>query len=156
MKCNYLRNENNSVDRWEIKLVDGQLKFVPVSEEEYVKGTFELYDMEIVTPKNKFINALKRGDYVIGVDYNPFLYHNVFHYENGVLEFFKFDDESELFMAPLRLKREETIFLGTSSSPIFKLFIDTMPHYDDLIVCRKGNLLDIENIPPSIANFMKR
>lgn len=154
MKCNYKRKINNSTPKWAIKPVDGKFRNVPVSEEEYIKGIFNQYDMEIVTPKKKLINALKQGDYVIGIDYNPFLFQNVFHYENGLLEFFKFADVGDQIAAPLRLKREKSILLGTSSSLIFKAFVDSMPHYDEFIVCRKGNLLDIENIPPSIARLI--
>ena len=78
----------------------------------------------------------------------------MFHYENGLLEFFKFADVGKTVMAPLKLKREKSILLGTSSSLIFKAFVDTIPHYDEFIVYRKGNLLDIKNIPPSIASLI--
>lgn len=154
MKCNYKRKINNYIPREAIQTIDGKFRNVPVSEEEYIKGIFNQYDMEIVTPKKKLINALKQGDYVIGIDYNPFLFQNVFHYENGLLEFFKFADVGKTVMAPLKLKREKSILLGTSSSLIFKAFVDSMPHYDEFIVCRKGNLLDMENIPPSIARLI--
>lgn len=154
MKCNYKRNQNITYPRKAIQIVDGQFKEIFLTEKEYIEVLFEQYDVEIVTPKNKLINALKQGDYVIGIDYNPFLFQNVFHYENGLLEFFKFADVGDQIAAPLRLKREKSILLGTSSSLIFKAFVDSMPHYDEFIVCRKGNLLDIENIPPSIARLI--
>lgn len=144
-----------SIPRWATKVEDGMVKIISVSEKEYIDGMFKQYDVEIVTPKDKLVNALKNGDYVIGVDYNPFLFQNVFHYKNGMIEFFRFADVGKNVMVPLRLSREETIFLGTSSSSTFKLFIDTMPHYDDLIVYRKGNLLDIENITRSITSLIK-
>ena len=148
-----MKYNNNSIPRWAIKNVDGKFKNVPINEKEYIEGTFKQYAIEIVNPKNKLINALKQGDYVIGIDYNPFLFQNVFHYKNGLLEFFKFEDAGELVMAPLKLNREVSIFLGTSNSSLFEVFIDTMPHYDDLIVYRKGNLLDIKNIQPSLLPF---
>lgn len=155
MKCNYKRNQNITYPRKAIQIVDGQFKEIFLTEKEYIEVLFEQYDVEIVTPKNKLINALKKGDYVIGIDYNPFLFQNVFHYENGLLEFFKFADVGDQIAAPLRLKREKSILLGTSSSLIFKAFVDSMPHYDEFMVCRKGNLLDIENIPPSIASLIR-
>ena len=34
MKCNYNRNQNNSIPRWAVTIIDGELKEVPVSEEE--------------------------------------------------------------------------------------------------------------------------
>ena len=156
MKCNYKRKLNNYIPREAIQTVDGKFKNVPISEKEYIEGIFTQYDIEIVTTKSKFINALKQGNYVIGVDYNPFLFQNVFHYKNGILEFYRFADVGNHLLAPLKLKREQTIFLGASSSSIFEVFFDTLPHYDEFIVCHKGNLIDIENIPPSIASFMKR
>ena len=52
MKCNYKRNQNNSIPRWAVTVVDGKLKKVPVSEEEYIRGYFEQYGVEIVTPKD--------------------------------------------------------------------------------------------------------
>lgn len=155
MKCNYNRNKNISYSKKAIQIVDGQFKEILLSENEYIKALIEQYDIEVVTTKNKLIKALKQGDYVIGIDYNPFLFQNVFHYENGLLEFFKFADVGDQIAAPLRLKREKSILLGTSSSLIFKAFVDSMPHYDEFMVCRKGNLLDIENIPPSIASLIR-
>lgn len=155
MTCNY-RNRNNSNTRWAAKIEDGQIKTSYISEEEYIKETFEQYDIEIVTPRNKLINALKQGDYVIGIDYNPFLLQNVFHYKNGMFEFFKFADIGEHIMAPLRLKREKSIFVQTAGLADFQAFVNAMAHYDEFIVYRKGNLLDIENIPPSIASLVKR
>ena len=156
MKCNYKRKLNNYIPREAIQTVDGMLKNVPISEKDYIERTFKEYDIEVVTPKKKFINAMKQGDYIIGVDYNPFLFQNVFHYENSVLEFFRFADVGNHLLAPLKLKREQTIFLGARSSSMFEVFFDTLPHYDEFIVCHKGNLIDIENIPPSIVSFMKR
>ena len=154
MKCNYKRKINNSTPKWAINPVDGNFRNVPISEEEYIKGIFNQYDMKIVTPKNKLINALKQGDYVIGIDYNPFLFQNVFHYENGILEFFRFADIGDRTMAPLRLKRDTSILFRKNSYSNLTAFVDTMPHYDEFIVCRKGNLLDIENIPPTIARLI--
>ena len=125
MNYNYKRNKE-SCPRWAVKVEDGMIKKILISEKEYINELFKQYDVKIVTPKYKFINSLKNGDYIIGIDYNPLLLQNVFHYENGVLEFFKFADIGESVMAPLRLIREERIFLGTSSSATFKLFIDTI------------------------------
>lgn len=59
-------------------------------------------------------------------------------------------------MAPLRLERDSTILLPKADSSSWEFFVDNLPHYDDFIVYRKGNLLDIESIPPSIANLIKR
>ena len=154
MKCNYKRNDNITYPRKAIQVVDGQFKEIPLSENEYIEVLFEQYDMEIVTSENKLINALKQGNYVIGVDYNPFLFQNVFHYENGLFEIFKFENIGGQ-IAPLRLKREKSILHGTNISLNLKTFVDAMPHYDEFVVYRKGNLLDIENIPPSSASFMK-
>ena len=116
---------------------------------------FEQYDVEIVTPKNKLINALKQGEYIIGIDYNPFVLVNVFHYENGMIECFKFTDADDQFKTRLKLVREVSIFTQTMSPSYFEDTVKAMSHYDDFIVCRKGQLFDIENIPPSIASFMK-
>lgn len=146
----------NSNTRWAAKIEDGQIKIASISEEEYIKETFEQYGIEIVTPRNKLINALKNGDYVIGVDYNPFLFQNVFHYKNGMIDFLKFADVGEHIMAPLRLERDSTILLPKADSSSWEFFVDNLPHYDDFIVYRKGNLLDIESIPPSIASLIKR
>lgn len=155
MKCNYNRNQSNPIQRWAVTMVDGELKEVPVSEEEYVEGYFEQYGVEIVTPKNKLINALKQGDYVIGIDYNPFVLQDVFHYENGKFEVLKFADVGTEVMAPLRLKREQTLVLPTSHPKVIEALIKGMAHYDDFIVCRKGHLLDTDNIAPSIADFIQ-
>lgn len=154
MNCNY-RNRMNSNNRWAAKIEDEQIKIASISEEEYIKETFEQYGIEIVTHRNKLINALMQGDYVIGVDYNPFLFQNVFHYKNGMFEFFKFADAGEHVMAPLRLERDSTILLPKSDSSSWEFFVDNLPHYDEFIVYRKGNLLDIDSIPPSIASLIK-
>lgn len=155
MKCNYNRNQSNPIQRWAVTMVDGELKEVPVSEEEYVEGYFEQYGVEIVTPKNKLINALKQGDYVIGIDYNPFVLQDVFHYENGKFEVLKFADVGIEVMAPLRLKREQTLYLPASHPNVLDALIKGMAHYDDFIVYRKGHLLDTESIAPSIADFIQ-
>lgn len=155
MKCNYNRKQNNSIPRWAVTMVDGELKEVPVTEEEYVEGYFEQYGIEIVTPKDKLINALKQGDYVIGVDYNPFVLQDVFHYENGRFEFLKFADVGIEVMAPLRLKREQTLYLPASHPNVLDALIKGMAHYDDFIVCRKGHLLDTENIPLSMLDMIQ-
>lgn len=155
MKCNYKRNQNNSIPRWAVTVVDGKLKKVPVSEEEYIRGYFEQYGVEIVTPKDKLINALKQGDYVIGIDYNPFVLQDVFHYENGMFEFLKFADIGQDIMVPLRLRREQSMLFPATMQPNFEAFLQGMAHYDDFIVSRKGNLLDTESIPPSIADLIQ-
>ena len=155
MKCNYKRNQNNSIPRWAVTIEDGKIKEVPVSEEEYVEGYFEQYGIEIVTPKDKLINALKQGDYVIGVDYNPFVLQDVFHYDNGKFEFLKFADVGIEVMAPLRLKREKTLYLPANHPNVLDSLIKGMAHYDDFIVSKKGNLLDTESIPPSIAEWIQ-
>ena len=155
MKCNYNRKKTNSIPRWAVTMVDGKIKEVPVSEEEYVEGYFEQYGVEIVTPKNKLINALMQGDYVIGIDYNPFVLQDVFHYDNGKFEFLKFADVGIEVMAPLRLKREQTLYLPASHPNVLDALIKGMAHYDDFIVSRKGKLLDTDNIPPSIADLIQ-
>ena len=155
MKCNYNRKKSNSIPRWAVTMVDGKIKEVPVSEEEYVEGYFEQYGVEIVTPKNKLINALKQGDYVIGKDYNPFVLQDVFHYDNGKFEFLKFADVGIEVMAPLRLKREQTLYLPASHPNVLDALIKGMAHYDDFIVCRKGHLLDTENIPLSMLDMIQ-
>ena len=132
-----------------------RLKKVPVSEEEYIRGYFEQYGVEIVTPKDKLINALKQGDYVIGIDYNPFVLQDVFHYENGMFEFLKFADIGQEIMVPLRLRREQSMLFPATMQPDFEAFLKGMSHYDDFIVSRKGNLLDIESIPPSMADLIQ-
>lgn len=155
MTCNY-RNRINSITRWALEIENRKVKEIPISEEEFVKVTFKQYDIEIVTQKDKLINALKQGYYVIGVDYNPFILQNVFHYEKGMIDFLKFADVGEHIMAPLRLERDSTILLPKADSSSWKFFVDNLPHYDDFIVYRKGNLLDTESIPPSIASLIKR
>ena len=155
MKCNYNRKQNNSIPRWITTVENGKIKEIPVSEEEYVEAYFEQYGIEIVTPKEKLINALRQGDYVIGVDYNPFVLQDVFHYENGRFEFLKFADIGREVMAPLKLKREQTLYLPPSLPNVLSSLIKGMAHYDDFIVCRKGHLLDTENIAPSIADFIQ-
>ena len=155
MKCNYQRNQNNSMPRLAFTMVDGEIKEVPISEEEYLKLFFEQFGIEIVTPKEKLINALKNGDYVIGVDYNPFILHDVFHYENGKFEFLKFKDISTQAIHPLRLRREQSILLPANKPADFETFLKGMSHYDDFIVNRKGDLLDTESIPPSIADLIQ-
>lgn len=155
MKCNYKKKQNNSIPRWAFTEVNGKVKAVPVSEEEYIKIYFEQFGIEIVTPKEKLINALKNGDYVIGIDYNPFILHDVFHYENGKFEFLKFRDISTQAIHPLRLRREQSILLPANMPSDFEAFLQGMAHYDDFIVSRKGKLLDTDNIPPSIADLIQ-
>ena len=155
MKCNYKRNQNESVPRWVLKNVDGKIKEVQTSEEKYLKAWFEQFGVEIVTPKEKLITALKNGDYVIGVDYNPFVLQDVFHYKNGVFEFIKFSDISTQAIHPLRLRREQSILLPADSPLGVEVFLAGMAHYDDFIVSRKDNLLDIGSIPPSLVESMQ-
>lgn len=38
---------------------------------------------------------------------------------------------------------------------LFETLVESMPHYDEFIVYRKGDLLYIENIPPSISSLIK-
>lgn len=152
MKCN---NEKYSIPRWALQIENRRVKEILISEEEFVKITFEQYDIEIVTQKDKLINALKQGNYVIGVNYNPFVLENVFHYENEILDFFKFKDVGEHIMPPLRLKKDSSILIKKTDSSFWETIADAIANYDEFIICRKGNLLDIENIPPSIGNFIK-
>lgn len=116
-----------------------------MTQEEYVKDFFEKYGVEVVTPRKKLIAALRRGDYVIGIDYNPMILHNVFHYKYGKFEMFKFNDIGPQ-AEPLKLKRDLTFCFHKSK---LDSFLDTLPHYDEFIVCRKGDLIDIKNIPLS-------
>ena len=125
------------------KLEDGQFKEIFLTEKEYIEVLFEQYDVEIVTPKNKLINALKQGDYIIGINYNPFVLVNVFHYENGMIECFKFTDGDDQFKTRLKLVLEVAIFTQTMSPTYFEDTVKAMSHYDDFIVCRKGQLFDI-------------
>ncbi len=143
MKCNYKRNQNITYPRKAIQIVDGQFKEIFLTEKEYIEVLFEQYDVEIVTPKNKLINALKQGEYIIGIDYNPFVLVNVFHYENGMIECFKFTDGDDQFKTRLKLVLEVAIFTQTMSPTYFEDTVKAMSHYDDFIVCRKGQLFDI-------------
>lgn len=143
MKCNYKRNQNITYPRKAIQIVDGQFKEIFLTEKEYIEVLFEQYDVEIVTPKNKLINALKQGDYIIGINYNPFVLVNVFHYENGMIECFKFTDGDDQFKTRLKLVLEVAIFTQTMSPTYFEDTVKAMSHYDDFIVCRKGQLFDI-------------
>ena len=143
MKCNYKRNQNITYPRKAIQIVDGQFKEIFLTEKEYIEVLFEQYDVEIVTPKNKLINALKEGDYIIGINYNPFVLVNVFHYENGMIECFKFTDGDDQFKTRLKLVLEVAIFTQTMSPTYFEDTVKAMSHYDDFIVCRKGQLFDI-------------
>ena len=143
MKCNYKRNQNITYPRKAIQIVDGQFKEIFLTEKEYIEVLFEQYDVEIVTPKNKLINALKQGDYIIGINYNPFVLVNVFHYENGMIECFKFTDGDDQFKTRLKLVLEVAIFTQTMSPTYFEDAVKAMSHYDDFIVCRKGQLFDI-------------
>ena len=143
MKCNYKRNQNITYPRKAIQIVDGQFKEIFLTEKEYIEVLFEQYDVEIVTPKNKLIDALKQGDYIIGINYNPFVLVNVFHYENGMIECFKFTDGDDQFKTRLKLVLEVAIFTQTMSPTYFEDTVKAMSHYDDFIVCRKGQLFDI-------------
>ena len=143
MKCNYKRNQNITYPRKAIQIVDGQFKEIFLTEKEYIEVLFEQYDVEIVTPKNKLINALTQGDYIIGINYNPFVLVNVFHYENGMIECFKFTDGDDQFKTRLKLVLEVAIFTQTMSPTYFEDTVKAMSHYDDFIVCRKGQLFDI-------------
>lgn len=155
MKCNYNRNQSKSIPRWGYKIVDGKPQKIPVSEEQYIEECFNQYSVEIVTQKDKLVNALRQGDYVIGIDYNPFVLQDVFHYENGKFEFLKFADIGEEVMLPLKLRREQTLLLPENKPFVLDALIGGMSHYDDFIVCRKGRLLDTESIVPSIADFIQ-
>ena len=155
MTCNY-KNRMNPNTRWVGKIEDTQIKITSISEEEYIKETFEQYGIEIVTQKDKLIKALKQGNYVIGIDFNPFLFQNVFHYDNMKFEFFKFANAGKHLLAPLRLERITSVMLPKANNLAFELLVENMPHYDEFIVCRKGGLLNIENIPPSITSLIKQ
>lgn len=155
MKCNYKNTKNNAIPRWVWKIVDGKVEKIQLSEEEYVKRYFEEYGIEIVTQKDKLIDALKNGDYIIGIDYNPLILQDVFHYDNDKFEFLKFRDIDTNVIAPLRLKRETSIYCPDNTTADFDAFIKVISKYDDFIVSRKGYLLDIENIPPSLLDMMQ-
>ena len=121
-----------------------------MTQEEYVKEFFEQYGVEVVTPRKKLIAALKKGEYVIGIDYNPMLLHNVFHYKYGKFEMFKFSSTGPQ-AEPLKLMRDMTVCFNKSN---LDFFLDTLPHYDEFIVCRKGDLIDTSSIPPSNGDFL--
>lgn len=133
----------NTINRWALQIEKGSVKEIPISEEEFVKTTFEQYDIEVVTPKDKLINAQKKGDYVIGVNYNPFVLENVFHYENETLDCFKFKDVGEHIMIPLKLRRATCVSLKNKDSSFWETIANAISNYDEFIVCRKGTLLDV-------------
>ncbi len=119
-----------------------------VWDEMCTKARNEYFGIESVKGLNNFTNALKRGEYVIGVDYHPTQYRDIFHYskELGCLEIFNFRDLGPNTMPPLKLKRTVTVSVTNSTLP---RFLSTLPTFDDLVVSRKNNFLDLSNVMPS-------
>jgi len=112
------------------------------------KVRHEYFGIESVKGINNFCEALKNGEYVIGVDYNPTQYRDIFHFskELGCLEIFNFSDLGPNTMPPLKLKR--TFSVSVTDSTLY-FFLCTLPPFDDLIVSHKNNFLDLSNIMPS-------
>ena len=65
---------------------------------------------------------------------------NVFHYENGMIECFKFVDNGH-GMTPLKLELDAAIMSQKTISSVREPIIDAMYNYDEFIVYRKGNFL---------------
>lgn len=147
----YMNNYDYFVQGIVVSKTENGVDIRAMTQEEYVKDFFEKYGVEVVTPRKKLIAALRRGDYVIGIDYNPMILHNVFHYKYGKFEMFKFNvigPQAE----PLKLKRDLTFCFHKSR---LDSFLDTLPEYDEFIVCRNGGLLDTQNIPVSLYEDLK-
>ena len=146
MKCNY--NKNQSIPRYMVATDNENIIMVQISEEEYIKNYYEAYGIEDVTPKDKLVAALKNGDYVIGVDFNPLVLYSVYHYEDGEFDVFHFRDDCPFNPSPLKLERAITVLCPTSIDDI----IDFLPNFDGFLVSKKENLLDLQNIPPTIPD----
>ena len=112
------------------------------------KVRHEYFGMESVKGLNNFSKALKSGEYVIGVDYHPTQYRDIFHYNEKLrsFEIFHFRDLGSNVMPPLKLKRVLSISVTDSSLP---RILSALPTFDDLVVSRKNNFLDLSNVMPS-------
>ena len=112
------------------------------------KARHEYFGMESVKGLNNFSKALKNGEYVIGVDYHPTQYRDIFHYNEKLssFEIFHFRDLGSNVMPPLKLKRVLSISVTDSSLP---RILSALPTFDDLVVSRKNNFLDLSNVMPS-------
>ena len=112
------------------------------------KARHEYFGMESVNEISDFYKALINGEYVIGVDYNPTQYLDIFHFskELGCLEIFNFSDLGPNTMPPLKLKR--TFSVSVTDSTLY-FFLCTLPPFDDLIVSHNNNFLDLSNVMPS-------
>ena len=126
-----------------LKKVGDTVEPVFMTEEEFVKVFFEEFEVEVVSDKKAFVEALKKGDYVIGIDYNPLVLHNVFHYKNGKFEMYKL--KSNNMFEVKTLVRDVTFYLPPEDWGI-EIAISTLPHYDEFIVCRNGRLIDTKTI----------
>lgn len=121
------------------------MKYVPT------EVAFDIFGIEAIHGKEAFVNALKRGEYIIcaddrGTDGNPrLILENVYHYDNGWVEIFRFKDIVSHVIPPLKLVRDKSIWYPLDD---WSLFFSGMPHYDVFFISRKNNFLDIKSIPP--------
>ena len=127
--------------------IDAQ-KALEFLDEIFIAARHEYFGMESVKGLNNFSKALKNGEYVIGVDYHPTQYRDIFHYNEKLssFEIFHFRDLGSNVMPPLKLKRVLSISVTDSSLP---RILSALPTFDDLVVSRKNNFLELSNVMPS-------
>ena len=116
-----------------------------MTEQEFKNFVFGTGKVVSVKESSALISALKNGEYVIGVSYNPFCLLRAYHYANGELKEYCFEDGER--PEPLNLKLVATIEVQI---PLKALVQFLFSQYDDCLINPTKDMLNLDSIQKDV------
>ena len=127
-------------------------KTVVLTKEE--KKTLEIlnyYDCRLIEEYGDLVNALEKGEYVIGGSVYPLELKSVFHYDNGRLDILEVKPSDHIH-PKMKVERLRTTISKHKAEEF--LGDEDLPINDDYFVSYKNDLLDLSNVPPVNHNAL--
>ena len=114
-----------------------------MTEQEFKNFVFETGKVVSVKEPSALASALEKGEYVIGVTYNPLELKSVYHYANGELQAYLF--EPGFHQEPLNIQLYRTL----KRIPIMIIAKSLSSSYEDLLINPPRDILNLDGIKTS-------
>jgi hypothetical protein len=121
---------------------DYRINDTMMTEQEFKNFVFGKGKVVSVKDELELKSALEKGDYVIGVGYNPFYLFKVFHYENGKLKIYNFEEGSHV--EPLNLELVSMLEVHTHCLQYLARSLNA--GFDDLLINPTKDMLNLDDI----------
>ena len=116
-----------------------------MTEQEFKNFVFGTGKVASVKDGADFVSAVKNGEYIIGVGYQPFCLQKVYRYAEGRLDVFCFEEGEH--SEPLNIQLEFSDYIDFELVDFYKYL---MRSYDDILINPTKDMLNLDNVQKDI------